>query len=322
MFDQPLKQSTDRPSDFKNRFLIPGLKLAGFAVVIYLIARYFRANVARINLPSWSEVNLSAVGIFIAALIAIQLLYSLLWMIFVRGFGYKISLSDTFVSTYYPVLTKYLPGKGWFQVGRIYLLKKAGVEAEAGLTINILEQIVVIYAGLLISTPLLIQLTRPMFVILILLVSTVLTISFLFYQSFFTKLFAQFGRLIKLNRTISLNQKIRPQIILLYMILYIANWILWGLLFKLGIDILDAGNSLSIGLAAGSFAFSSIIGFIIPIAPAGLGIREGALLVFLEKQVNPAALFNATIGIRLCTIIGEIIMFLIALLLKARTKND
>jgi len=256
-----------------------------------------------------------------AGLLVVQILYALLWMLFIRGFGYLVTFKNAFISTYYPVLTKYLPGKGWFQVGRIYLMKKANIKAETGVTINILEQLVVIYTGLLVSSPLLVRFIAPVWLTVILIIATILMLVLLFYQDFFTKMFMRFGRFFKISQSVSLSGKIRPGAMFYYICIYTINWMLWGFLFWLEVNLLDPGNLMSLPLAVGSFTFSSIVGFIIPITPAGLGIREGALLVFLEKLVNPAVLFNATIGIRLCTIIGEIIMFLIALILKAKTQN-
>jgi len=320
MFDQLSKLQNNLRSNRKVRIAFSTIRLVIFTITLFLIVRYFLTNVARFY--AFPTINFFLVSLFFIMLILIQIIYSLFWKIFVDGFGRKISFRNAFFSTYYPVLTKYLPGKGWFQLDRIYALKKFGIEPSTGLTINILEQIIVIYTGLLVSMPLFFKIVHPLYVVLILVTATILMFYLLLHQDSFAKMITRVGRFFKMSKSVIFTYKIRPKTIFLFIFLYTTNWILWGLIFKLSISILDETNSLSIGMSTGAFSFSSILGFIIPVAPAGLGIREGALLVFLEKQVNPAALFNATIGIRLCTIIGEVLMFLIALCLKARMKID
>jgi len=304
-----------------QRYFITSLKLIGLATIVILISHYYRTNIIRSESFSWSALNLEKVVGFCGLLLVIQLLYALIWMLFIRGFGHPINLSNAFISTYYPVLTKYLPGKGWFQIGRIFLMTKSNIRAEVGLTINIMEQIVVIYTGLLVSSPLLGRFFDPVGLAIILLIATILMLALLFYQDFFTSQFTRFRRFFKISDAVATSEKIQPGTAFSYILIYTVNWVLWGILFWIGVILLDSESVMSLPMAVGSFTFSSIVGFLLPVTPAGLGIREGALLLFLGKLVNPAALFNATIGIRFCTIIGEIIMFLIALMLKTKNKN-
>ena len=68
------------------------------------------------------------------------------------------------------------------------------------------------------------------------------------------------------------------------------------------------------GLVAG-FALAGIVGFVTPGAPAGLGVREGVMLLLLGTQYPAAEAGAIVVGLRLATTLGDILLFPIGLLL-------
>jgi len=67
-----------------------------------------------------------------------------------------------------------------------------------------------------------------------------------------------------------------------------------------------------------AYIFSWMIGVLTPGAPAGLGVRETVLLFMLEGGVPEFALLSAVLSTRILTAGGDVIFFVTALCLKSR----
>lgn len=68
-------------------------------------------------------------------------------------------------------------------------------------------------------------------------------------------------------------------------------------------------------LLVAGFALAWIVGFVTPGAPAGLGVREGVMLLLLGTQYPAAEAGAIVVGLRLATTLGDILLFPIGLLL-------
>jgi hypothetical protein len=71
-------------------------------------------------------------------------------------------------------------------------------------------------------------------------------------------------------------------------------------------------------LLVAAFALAWIIGFVTPGAPAGLGMREGVMLLMLGTHYPPAASGAIVVGLRLATTLGDILLFPLGLLLARK----
>lgn len=80
------------------------------------------------------------------------------------------------------------------------------------------------------------------------------------------------------------------------------------------------GLGLTLGYAflATAFALAWLVGFLAPGLPAGLGVREGVLSLLLAGQVEDAALLNVMLAMRLVTMAGDVLCFLLGLWLMGR----
>lgn len=96
-----------------------------------------------------------------------------------------------------------------------------------------------------------------------------------------------------------------------YLVLAAGIWVMTHLL-------LDYAPS--VWLLTGAFALSWIVGFLLPGAPAGLGVREAAMLGMLQAVGGGPELLPLVIGLRVSTMLGDLLCFLIALL-AARTMT-
>jgi uncharacterized membrane protein YbhN (UPF0104 family) len=65
----------------------------------------------------------------------------------------------------------------------------------------------------------------------------------------------------------------------------------------------------------GSFALAWLLGFIAPGVPAGLGAREGMMLIFLEGTAPPDVVLAIIVASRVASIFGDLICFAIGLVI-------
>lgn len=95
-------------------------------------------------------------------------------------------------------------------------------------------------------------------------------------------------------------------------LLYVLNFTLVGVGLWLLSRALGAtdGTNLSPILFIGAFASSWILGFLAPGAPAGLGVREAVLAMWLGGSLGPAVTAAAIVVLRLATTLGDLLSFL------------
>ena len=72
-------------------------------------------------------------------------------------------------------------------------------------------------------------------------------------------------------------------------------------------------------MAMAAFTASWVVGFLALPFPAGLGVREGVLVILLSPEVGAAAAVGASLMVRLAVIIAEIVLFGIV---QARRRNS
>lgn len=74
-------------------------------------------------------------------------------------------------------------------------------------------------------------------------------------------------------------------------------------------------------LLVASFALAWVVGFVTPGAPAGLGVRESLLLLMLGPIYTPALAGILIIALRLATTLGDILNFIVGLILLPRNPQ-
>ncbi|WP_371181321.1 lysylphosphatidylglycerol synthase transmembrane domain-containing protein [Xanthomonas sacchari] len=102
-----------------------------------------------------------------------------------------------------------------------------------------------------------------------------------------------------------------PKIALTAISAYMANFLavgtgIWLLSGSLGADV-------DLAMAIAAFALSWTLGFLAPGAPAGLGAREGIMLLILENQHNQEKILLLVLLTRGASVLGDILVFLLSL---------
>ncbi len=107
-------------------------------------------------------------------------------------------------------------------------------------------------------------------------------------------------------------------------VLYTVFFVLTGLVFAGLFAFVIGGNLISFQLVlllCGAFVVSLLLGMVTPGAPAGVGVRELMLVLFLNGLVAEADMLLAVLISRVITVGGDLLFFLIATLLPCR-KNE
>jgi hypothetical protein len=85
-----------------------------------------------------------------------------------------------------------------------------------------------------------------------------------------------------------------------------AAWVPTGLAVWLLANELS-GADLGFRWLLGAYACSWLVGFLVPLAPGGLGLREGTLAVFLADPLAGGAAVSIALAVRLASTAGELI---------------
>jgi len=206
----------------------------------------------------------------------------------------------------YAGLSRFIPGKIWVILSRVYIIKKEGASAEKGFITITYETIMSLLAGIIIS---LISMTLsrkfdlPKIWFIIILVCGLLIMS---HPKFL-------GNILKFTFK-KLKRKMPTYPFgyldtLKFIVFYSVYWVLfsmgvWFLTKSLGICKLSLLTILS------AFPVSWVIGFLSIVTPGGLGVREGILAYLFSLHVQPALASIIAVLIRLWGVSGNLIAFL------------
>jgi dolichol-phosphate mannosyltransferase len=94
-----------------------------------------------------------------------------------------------------------------------------------------------------------------------------------------------------------------------------AGWVATGLGAWTLARALHATGGLDAFLLLGAFALSWLLGVLVPLAPGGLGLREGSLIVSLTASVGAGVATGLALTLRLASFAGELLAIAVAELL-------
>jgi hypothetical protein len=116
----------------------------------------------------------------------------------------------------------------------------------------------------------------------------------------------------------------RNSVLVYALIAYIVNYAVLGTGIAAMIALLLPQQQAHWLLLTGSFAFAWVVGFFAPGAPAGLGVREGIMMVLLQFSYSQPVALLIVIALRIATTAGDVLCFVvgsIALLLSRRRAS-
>jgi uncharacterized membrane protein YbhN (UPF0104 family) len=284
--------------------------VAGLVALVY-VARVLAAN-WRTAQADWNRLFTHGLAIAFPATASALLLLAWTWYWVLRQLGIEVSRLDALHAWFGGNLYKYIPGQVWMAVGRTAEGAQIGVPARAALGTTIIEQCFsLLAAGLVLG---LAQGWLP------LALASGAVSALLLHPRVVNAVLALLGRIGR--RALPLVPLGTSQLVFLYLVSVIA--LALGLLAMAGV-MLGLGVFRLPRLQAYVIAFtgSFLSGYLFFGAPAGLGVREGALLVLLGRagmSAGDASL--VAVVTRIVTVLTEVVFFLVvSALARARRRR-
>ena len=281
--------------------------------ILYLIIFYF---LGRLLYQNWQKVsadleqaNLKWLALALAIFTITLLSQSINWHLLLKSTGKNVAFSDSYRSFFRSGIVRYLPGGIWGIFSKVYWIIKLGIGKSQALFLVVAESVIGITTGSFIflatqpPVPFLIYLNLLFFVLAF--VGIIMLLS--------PKYLLTFWRSVTKQQLEILNLPFRYLSGLA--VLSIAQWLLFGA----GIYWTLIGFHLPIisyWPLAGIFAASWVVGFVVFLAPTGLGVREGFITLLLSNSLGPASALMIAMLTRFLLTIGEIFGFILSLLPK------
>ena len=275
-------------------------------LVLGVIALGYVITVASENLGArqlrWERFSVRGALITFAAVTAPLFLLAYAWHWVLRQLGIKISLPESFHAWFTSNLYKYIPGQIWAPVGRTVIAASHGVPARATVMTTGLEYGFSILSATLILLAALGQLV---------LAALVALLSLALIHPRAVRLVKSLGDRV-MRRPVELVPLGSRQLGLLLLVSYVSLGFgvlaLAGVLVCLGIFELSLTRTCAVALTSSFLGGLFFFG-----APAGLGVREAALVVVLTRSgLTAVEASTAALLLRLATILGDTVCFAVA----------
>jgi glycosyltransferase 2 family protein len=241
------------------------------------------------------------------------------WKLILSYFGERISLQRACQIVAYSQFGKYVPGKVWVALGRMYLAREAGVaERHTALSLIIETSYLLISAlGLFVFSLIFYPgLLAKTWLLLVLIPVTLVAI----YPPVFNRIVNFLLARVK-QRPVEFRIRLDQAAVLFAF--YCVSWFGQGLgLYFLTLSFYPVKLA-ALLVFPGAFSLSWILGFIVIIAPGGLGVREGLFAVLIEPIVTGAMNIIVSLLSRLWISVSEILVFLfIFAFMRLRKPGD
>ncbi len=273
--------------------------------------------------PSWLLVS----TLFLFGSWAVEVL---IWCWILLLLGSRLPYLTAVRIWFLAAIVRYIPGNIWQPLSMTIRSQKFGVRPEATLTSVLLYQVIILLAAAPIATlyfglsgnygllndwlagigpwllgltilPVLIFLLRPDWLVEVL------------------------NRLLRIVKRPALEAELSSANLLGLLCVAIVDWLLWGtsfaaLTFALGTYSAEQLSALAPHLIA-SYPIAYAIGFLSLITPSGFGVREGALYVLLSPLLGGSVVTIAALGMRLWTMVGELVAAAVCFLFELNLRH-
>lgn len=205
----------------------------------------------------------------------------------------------------------YLPGKAWALVGKVYFGRKEGID-EMVLISSVVCEIIIAVASLLLFTSFLLSFSFGaklfgFYIVPIIIFLVCLLLLFPKIFCFFVEFILRRFNKIKIFSISNINYQNVIQLIFYYFIVFAFNGLGFFFLIK---SLVSLSFYDMIGII-GLFNVATIAGMTAFLAPSGLGIREGALIIFIKLYFPLSVATLISLVARIWVILSEIAVFVV-----------
>ncbi len=289
-------------------------------IIILLFLRTLYINWSQIQDFKF-EFNIPLYILSTLILILIVFLWGGLWNLLLRDLNYKqLSFNESFSIQLQAWFGKYIPGKVGLIGIKYYLGTKKGISSKAiGISI-FYENIFQVLSAFLISVPILFyyllkELGDNLILYQILPLLTIVGL-FVFIHPKVFFLFVNLGLKLFKKQPISKRYFLSSGQILKYLVLYSIAIIANGIAFFLFIRSITPLSLDYLLPTIGVFNFAGVIGLLAVFAPAGLGVREGVIVLLLQAYMPLEIVILISILSRLWTTIADLFLGIYGLLTR------
>jgi hypothetical protein len=261
------------------------VKLAIFAVVLGFVVW---ALVDRFRQVDWANLHPDPVCLLASvALVAVSCVISGLgYHLLLAAFGYRVRPAVMLAVCWVAQLGKYVPGKVMSVAGGMWLLKKQNVPMPVGMAINVMLMGLYVVAGLAVAAPLMVfekaTFLGPLTWLgpLLVLAAAVVLLHPRVLVGAINFALKRIGQ-----QPLPARPRLRDYAGPTAMVF--LQWVLFGTAFWLGARALGQVPVQKVPFFICATATATTVGFLAFFAPAGLGVREGVLLVLLGPVLGP-----------------------------------
>ncbi len=241
------------------------------------------------------------------------------WRLILVGLGERIGFSRALGIITVTQLGKYAPGKIWFTVGRMSFAHRDGIlEAKSLVSVIIETGLLLLSASFLFALALSFLsgavVPSGAYYLFLLAPFSLLVI----YPPVFNRILKPALRFFKQPEfTLNLSYSRLLRIFLLY----VTDWLVQSIGCFFLINSFYPFEITRLPMLIGGYSISWILGFIVLIAPAGLGIREGIYTYILKLVMPESIAIISALLTRIWMSSAELIMALFCLPLLRRKRN-
>ncbi len=293
--------------------------LRGAQVLLAVVIAYFVYKSVSTQLATSRFLELRFSPLFLAAAWVLIACYYLMFagglMLCIRALGYRPRYRDVFKLSFAANLGKYLPGGIWQVAGKVAMAKQAGIDRHAALVATTVETAVSVTGGLLlfIATTLA-GAPFPEGVPKWPLWAIVVGILVALQPAIFARVVALGMRLLKIEGEpphLKLGQ------IVALVSYYSCTWLVAGGGFWLFTRSLTTDPGAGWFAYSGYYAAGAVGGLLVLFVPAGLGVREGFLVLLMRDVVagGAATAWIVAFAARVWSVAAELVMSAVAVVM-------
>ena len=243
------------------------------------------------------------------------------WYLVTLKSGIAISLKETIGSWFYSQLGKYLPGKVWLLLGRVYFYEAKGKSRRAITVALYFETATMIIASGLVfffSLPFLKEI-KPFYHSIFWFPLFLASSFFFLHPKVLQNVLNIVLRLLKREPVII---SVSYSDVLWILGVCVLSWLVGGVGFYLFVDsVFPVSSEYSLFLT-GALAMSSTLGLLALFAPSGLGVREGVLVSLLSLIMPSAVAVILSVLTRLWMTLIEIGLIGVVYLIDQLKKRE
>lgn len=297
------------------------------AVALVYFARHAYLSLRTVDLAAFAKPGVAAAMVTLTVLYAACVVPNAFgWTRLLRGLGTGVAYRHALAILAFTQIGKYLPGNVGHHLGRIGLMRARGVPMTTGVYSLGYEALLAALASVHIGALVLLWQPPPLiaeheaFSHRYLLMAAMTVVALIAIRM------APLG--VRVLERLRGSEPTQSPGLRLGMLPAVCSYVTSGsglLLVGLGLWVMaaalqpDVPNPL---FFVGAFAASWIVGFLAPGAPAGLGVREAVLSLWLGTVMPPAQAVLLVIALRIATTLGDLLNFLAGGIATAKLRES